>query len=300
MSSYPPRSAAISSRRGRSRSPTTAGADRRSNSLSAHSSMGLVMHKHAATVADHPAEQPSRGSSGGRAIGKQDSRDDEQARAKAVGSGSSSPSNVSSAAAAAAAVAASFASNSTGNKRTREDKSSSAAPIDTIPTIGTDDMFSQPPRKQGRKDVNKKGGGDSPSHAAWPVSPVGSNKAQGADAPAVTSSSSASGLSPIKLEEKGQAGNDHSTPKLLTHSLDTPPTSFDGGRDKTTTKEGTANPAATLVDSPLGPPEIQNSHRHEQQQKPFSPKTFFAVCVSSSCVLRLVLFDDATNKHTHL
>ena len=278
MSPYPPRSAAISSRRGRSRSPTTTAGDRRGSSLSVHSSMGLAMHKNATMVVDHPAEHPTQGPSGDRKIGKQDSRDDEQARAKAVGSGSASPDNISSAAAAAAAVAASFSSNGNGGngtKRPREDKTSSSVSIRAIPTTGNV-CFAQPPQKQGRTGESKTV--DEGSHAAWPVSLVHPDKgrtAAPAAASAVTSSSSAaSGLSPTKFEEKEQArSKEHGAPKVLTHSLDTPPSSFDGLREKTTTKDDTAN---SFVTSPLGPPEIQNSHR-EDQQKSFSPKSFFAV-----------------------
>jgi len=272
MSPYPPRSAAISSRRGRSRSPTTTAGDRRNSSLSMHSSMGLAMHKNATMVVDHPAELSTQGPGGDRKIGKQDSRDDEQARAKAVGSGSASPDNISSAAAAAAAVAASFSSN--GTKRPREDKASSSVSIRAIPTTGNV-CFAQPPQKQGRTGESRRADGG--SRAAWPVSPVHPDKGRAvapSAASAVTSSSSAaSGLSPTKFEEKEQGrSKEHGAPKLLIHSLDTPPSSFDGLREKTAAKDDKAN---SFVTSPLGPPEIQNSHR-DDQQKSFSPKSFFA------------------------
>ena len=228
-SSYPPRSAAISSRRGRSRSPTTAVGDRRGSSLSASSiHSGHLMHKYPVTIPDHPAEmhKSGRGSSDGSSSNKTtvrqtDSRDDEQVR-------SLPPENVSSAAAAAAAAAASFtAANASNSKTSRSKRGYDAA---------GNQASTEPPQKQGRTARRSLKLGDGGNTGAWPISPIVDAKKD--ETPAVTSSSSA-GLSPIKFDGKDGEHQENGEEPLMDFSA-----------------------------SPLGPPEIQNSNRDEHSFLP--------------------------------
>ena len=221
-SSYPPRSAAISSRRGRSRSPTTAVGDRRgSNHSMIHS--GHLVHKHPVTIPDHPAElkKSGRGSSDGSSSNKTtvrqtDSRDDEQAR-------SMPPENVSSAAAAAAAAAASFtAANASNSKTSRSKRGYDAA---------GNQASTEPPQKQGRTARRSLKLGDGGNTGAWPISPIVDDKKD--KTPAVTSSSSA-GLSPIKLDGKDGEHQENGEEPLMDFSASPlgPPEIQNSNRDE--------------------------------------------------------------------
>lgn len=209
-SSYPPRSAAISSRRGRSRSPTTA-----------HS--GHLMHKYPVTIPDHPAEmhKSGRGSSDGSSSNKTtvrqtDSRDDEQVR-------SLPPENVSSAAAAAAAAAASFtAANASNSKTSRSKRGYDAA---------GNHASTEPPQKQGRTARRSLKLGDGGNKGAWPISPIVDDKKD--ETPAVTSSSSA-GLSPIKFDGKDGEHQENGEEPLMDFSASPlgPPEIQNSNRDE--------------------------------------------------------------------
>jgi len=169
------------------------------------------------------------------AVKQTDSRDDEQARFDS--SPVSSPESVSSAAAAAAAAAASFAavkansSKISGSKRGYEGAG--------------DDASTEPPQKQGRTAGRSSKLDDGANGGAWPVSPIDDDKK---DESRTVTSSSSSGLSPIKFE--GKDGEQQGEEPLMDFSA-----------------------------SPLGPPEIQNSNRNDH---PFSPKNFFGVGFSTS------------------
>jgi len=210
------------------------------------------MHKHPVTIPDQPAEiQKSKREDSSKTAVKQTDSRDDE-QVRFGSDSTPSPGNVSSAAAAAAAAAASFAAANAANSSY---VSSCKRGYDGV---GDEASSTKPPQKQGRTAGKSSKLGDGRNTGAWPISPIDDDKKD--EAPAVTSSSSA-GLSPIKFE-----GKDGEQP--------------DG-----------EEPLMDFSASPLGPPEIQHSHRNGHS---FSPKNFFGVSFLSQRVWSLSI------SHKHL
>ena len=195
------------------------------------------MHKHPVTIPDHPAEiQKSKREASEGSGSKTSVKQTDSRDDEQVRFGSDSSPSPENVSSAAAAAAAAAASFAATNAANSSCVSGCKRGYDGV---GDESSSTKPPQKQGRTAGKSSKLGDGGNTGAWPISPIDDDKKD--EAPAVTSSSSA-GLSPIKFE-----GKDGEQPE---------------------------EPLMDFSASPLGPPEIQNSHRNGNS---FSPKSFFGV-----------------------